>query len=157
MITAANPHLQVSAIENGTVIDHIADKSALKIIQLLLLASGGTTVTVGLNLPSKKMVSKDLIKIAGREIQPEEARRIAIFSPTASINIIRNFKIVKKFAVELPEIIENLLICPNPKCITNHEPMTTLFNVVADRKNIRLRCTYCEKLFERDEIQGYRN
>jgi aspartate carbamoyltransferase regulatory subunit len=102
------------------------------------------------------MGSKDLIKIAGREIKLEEANRIAIFSPGASINIIRNFKIVKKFNVTLPETIEHLLICPNPKCITNHEPMTTLFAVQRSQKNIQLLCTYCEKLFERDEIKEYR-
>ncbi len=155
MITTANPHLQVAAIKHGTVIDHISDKHALKIIQLLHLASGGTTVTVGLNLPSKKMGSKDLIKIADREISLEEANRIALFSPEASINIIRNFKIVKKFAVTLPKKISGLLVCPNPKCITNHELMTTLFTVEKNKKTIDLVCTYCEKLFERDEIQIY--
>ncbi len=155
MITASNPHLEVAAIKHGTVIDHIGDKNALKIIQLLHLASGGTMVTVGLNLPSKKMGSKDLIKISGREIELEEANRIALFSPEASINIIRNFKIVKKFAVTLPKTIANLLMCPNPKCITNHEPMTTVFTVVHDTTRIQLVCIYCEKLFERDELQVY--
>jgi aspartate carbamoyltransferase regulatory subunit len=155
MITATNPHLQVSAIENGTVIDHITDKSALKIIQLLHLASGGTTVTVGLNLPSKKMGSKDLIKISGHEIQVDEANRIAIFSPEASINIIRDFKIVKKFTVTLPEKIKDLLSCPNPQCITNHETICTEFIVNTKQKKVRLHCVYCEKLFDRDELQQY--
>ena len=90
--------LSVSAIENGTVIDHIPAGQGMRIVRLLKLADHKKKVTLGLNLPSKSLGYKDLIKVEGREISVEEANQIALFAPKASINIIRNFQIQKKFS-----------------------------------------------------------
>ena len=148
--------LLVSAIKNGTVIDHITAGNALKIIRVLNLAAHQKIVTVGLNLPSRAMKQKDIIKVEGRELTPEEANRVAILAPLASINIIRNYEIVKKFRASLPQTIEHLIVCPNPKCITNHEPMDTSFYVRPNGSEPKLKCAYCEKTFHQSEIKEYK-
>ena len=147
--------LLVSAIKNGTVVDHITAGKALSIIRLLNLLQHKKIVTVGLNLPSKSMGYKDLIKVEGAELTPEEANRSAIFSPESSVNIIRNYNVAKKFFVAIPEKISRLIICPNPKCITNHDRMESLFHVSKEGKEIKLQCHYCEKIFSNDEISQY--
>lgn len=149
--------LLVSAIKNGTVIDHITAGHALKIIRLLNLADHNKVVTVGLNLPSRAMRIKDLIKVECRELTPDEISRVAILAPRASINIIKNYKVTKKFHVNIPETIEYVIICPNPKCITNNESMSSKFNVLHENNKIKLKCNYCEKIFKQDEIGQYKH
>ncbi len=147
--------LLVSAIKDGTVIDHITAGRALKIIRVLRLPDHKKVVTVGLNLPSRAMGHKDLIKVEGRELTPEEANEVALLAPEASINIIKNYKVTKKFKVQIPQTIERVVVCPNPKCITNFERMTTLFSVKRYGTVIKLSCKYCEKIFEQEEIKDY--
>lgn len=144
----------VAAIKNGTVIDHITAGHALKIVRFLSLPLHKKVVTVGLNLPSRAMGHKDIIKVEGRELTPEEMSEVAIVAPGATVNIIRNYRIVKKFSVTLPPTIERFVVCPNKSCITNHEPMDTRF-ALERRKTITLCCTYCEHLFSLDEITSY--
>lgn len=148
--------LLVSAIKNGTVIDHITAGHALKIIRLLNLADHNKVVTVGLNLPSQTMKIKDLIKVEGRELTAEELSRVAILAPRATINIIKNYQVAKKFHVSLPEIIEYVIICPNPKCVTNYEKVSSKFKIINDKNNLKLRCHYCEKIFKQEEIREYK-
>ena len=149
--------LSVTAINNGTVIDHITAGHALKIVRLLNLADHNKVVTLGLNLPSKASKYKDIIKVEGRELNPKELHRIAIFAPDASINIIENYEIVKKFKIEMPDVVEYVVVCPNPNCITNNEIMDSKFNVRQEGENIKLKCHYCEKIFDESEIQKYKN
>lgn len=149
--------LLVSAIKDGTVIDHIKAGHALKIIRLLNLAEHNKLVTVGLNLPSKATKIKDLIKVEGRELTPEEINRIAIFAPQGTINIIKNYEVAKKFHAEIPDIVEYVIVCPNPKCITNHEHIDSKFHVLEDKGEITLKCHYCEKGFTEKEIKEYKN
>ncbi|MBT5337655.1 aspartate carbamoyltransferase regulatory subunit [Candidatus Falkowbacteria bacterium] len=149
--------LSVAAIKNGTVIDHITAGHALKIVRLLNLADHNKIVTLGLNLPSKENKYKDIIKVEGRELNPKELRRVAIFAPHATINIIENYEIVKKFKTEMPETVEYVIVCPNPNCITNNEIMDSKFHVKQEGKNIKLKCNYCEKSFDESEIQKYKN
>ena len=104
-------------------------------------------VTLGLNLPSKAMGIKDIVKVEGRELTPEEVNEVAIVSPSASVNIIRNYQIVKKFKVTLPQFTERFVICPNKACITNHEAMGVYFFVKPEGKQVKLKCRYCEKEF----------
>lgn len=143
--------LLVSAIKNGTVIDHISSGQALKIVSILKLSAHKKLVTIGLNLPSKALKYKDLIKVEGKEMTPEEANQVAIVAPLASVNIIRNYKIVKKFNVELPKVVEHFAACPNPKCITNHEQVGSVF-YVKQNGVVQLHCKYCEKIFKQEEI-----
>lgn len=148
-----NKELMVAAIKNGTVIDHIAAGQALKIVRFLNLPNHKKVVTIGLNLPSRAMGNKDLIKVEGRELTPEEANEVSLIAPKATVNIIRNYKIAKKFKLQLPKSIAKFIVCPNLKCITNFERMDTLFNV--EEKHGRLRCAYCEKVFLPNEIEKY--
>lgn len=148
--------LLVSAIKDGTVIDHITAGRSLKIIELLRLPSEQATVTVGMHLPSKRLKHKDLIKIENRELTQQEANEIAILSPECTINIIKNYTVTKKFPISIPDRIERVIVCPNPRCITNHESMNTVFLVQGTKKGIILACYYCEKMFDEKEIQEYR-
>ncbi len=149
--------LLVAAIKDGTVIDHIKAGHALKIIRLLNLADHNKLVTVGLNLPSKATRIKDLIKVEGRELTPEETSRIAIFAPQGTINIIKNYEVIKKFHAQMPDIVEYVIVCPNINCITNHEHMDSKFHVSEDKGEITLKCHYCEKSFSEKEIKEYKN
>lgn len=144
--------LSVAAIKQGTVIDHIPAGSALPMIRLLHLAVQKKQVTVGLNLPSRAMGHKDLIKVEERELTQDEVSQVAILAPDATINIIKNYAVVKKFSMKLPDRIDRVMLCPNPTCITNHERMATSFLVHTYKKEIRLRCKYCEKIFKQDDI-----
>lgn len=146
----------VAAIKDGTVIDHIPAGSAVIILQLLKLLPGRHRVSLGLNFNSKSMGFKDLIKIEDRFLTEKEAHDIAVFAPKSSINIIENYKLVSKISAELPQEVERILVCPNPRCITNCEPITTLFHVEEHKQQVILRCHFCEKMFERHEIKDYR-
>jgi aspartate carbamoyltransferase regulatory subunit len=147
-----NTTLSVSAIKNGTVIDHIAAGQAIKIIRLLKLADARQQMTIGLNLISNSMGYKDLIKIENKLFSKEEANQITLFAPQATINIIENFVVVKKINTELPTMISNILICPNKNCVTRYEPVASCFFIESYAKSILLICKYCEKQFERDRL-----
>lgn len=145
--------LSVSAIKEGTVIDHIAAGQALKIVGLLNLAAHEHPVTLGINLKSGSMGLKDIIKIENLFLSEPQAARIAVFSPHATVNVIENYKVAKKFRVELPRDITAILLCPNPRCITRNEQVPTLFTVQENNSRVLLRCRFCEKVFSRDELQ----
>jgi aspartate carbamoyltransferase regulatory subunit len=144
--------LSVSAIREGTVIDHIRAGSALKIVRLLRFAENERRVTVGLNLKSRSMGLKDIIKIEDLSLTHSQAAQIAIFSQKATVNVIENYKVAKKFLVEMPEAIAAVLSCPNLRCITNAEGAQTLFTVEENNSHVILRCRFCEKCFSRDEM-----
>ncbi len=149
--------LAVPAIKHGTVIDHITAGQALTMIRFLNLAGQNKLVTVGLNLPSRRMKVKDLIKVASWEITAEQANQVALLAPAATVNIIRNYTVEKKFALELPTTIAHLLVCPNPMCITNHEPMETRFSPIQlGSKEVEVTCQYCERTFPLSEIKDFR-
>lgn len=122
----------------------------MRIVRLLKLAGHHNQVTLGLNLPSQTMGYKDLIKVEGREVTEDEANQIAVFAPKATLNIIRDFQLVKKFHVALPERVKKVLRCPNGRCITNHEMMPTRFEVLKFARSVQLKCYYCDKSFAHD-------
>lgn len=144
--------LSVSAIKEGTVIDHIQPGQALKIVRLLCLSDQETRVTIGLNLKGKSGL-KDLIKIENAFLSESQAAQIAIFSPRATVNVIENFKVAKKFPVSLPESISSVLACPNFRCTTNQETLPTFFSIEENNHRITLRCKYCEKHFTREDLR----
>jgi len=147
---------KVFTIKDGTVIDHIKVGQALKIIRILNLAADYKIVTIGLNFPSKALKFKDIVKVENRELSEEEANRVAILAPQATINIIKNFEVAKKFKVQLPKSVEKLIVCPNPKCITNNEPMKSIFYTEPNGNDVKIKCKYCEKSFTQDEITDYK-
>jgi len=143
--------IKVSALREGTVIDHLVAGTALKVLDILGIEFPGA-VTVGLNLESRKGGQKDIIKIENREVTPEEVSKIALVSPRATFSIIREFKVVDKFKPELPETIPNLIHCPNPSCITADERVHTKF-VVLRNDPLKVRCHYCERALRKEEIE----
>lgn len=138
--------LEVTAIESGTVIDHIPAGSLFKIIDILRLDRETHRITFGNNLESKRMGTKAIIKINDRICRPEEINRIALVAPNAVVNSIENYEVKKKQKVEVPRHIEGFARCANPKCVTNVEGVKTAFEVVRrEDGGYALRCEYCEK------------
>ena len=142
----------VSAINNGIVIDHILAGQALKIMRWLPVMSDTLRVTLGLNLESKRLKLKDLIKIENRTLTAEEIQKIAVFSPKATINSIREFVVCEKIKCDLPSTIRDILLCPNVNCISHCEAKSH-FNLAVRHKEVMLFCSYCEKQFKRDQVQ----
>lgn len=137
--------LKVSAIENGTVIDHIPANAVFQVIKMLKLDAFDQMVLFGTNLESKKFGSKGIIKVSNKFFQPEELNKISLVAPHASVIEIKDYQVVKKTIVEIPDNITAIVKCFNPNCITNIEVITTRFDVV-DKEEIRLKCRYCEKI-----------
>lgn len=136
--------LVVPAIENGTVIDHIPTGAVYMVINILGLESYEDEVLIGNNLESKKLGRKGIIKIKNKHFTKDETSKIALIAPQVTIIDIKDYKVVEKFATEVPDHIENFVKCANPKCITNFEAVPTKFDIV-DKANLKLRCHYCEK------------
>ena len=146
-----NKELQVKALENGTVIDHIPSDKLFKVVSLLKMEGLNNQITIGNNLSSKQMGTKGIIKVADRYYAEEEVNRIALIAPMAKINIIKNFEVIEKKILTLPDSFTGLVKCPNPKCITNNEPMRTRFETV-NRKPVVLKCLYCEREVQEEGI-----
>ena len=147
----AKKELQVSAIENGTVIDHIPADKLFDVINVLGIADMENAMTFGTNLRSVKLGKKAIIKIWDKFLEDDEVNKLALVAPAAKINIIRDYDVVEKKTVNVPEKVEGIVKCVNPKCITNNEPMPTLFHVI-DKDNCIVKCHYCEKEQKREEI-----
>jgi aspartate carbamoyltransferase regulatory subunit len=143
--------LKVSAIENGTVIDHIPSGSVFLVIKILNLASYQDQLLVATNLDSRKMGKKGIIKVNNRFFKSDEINKIALAAPNATLILIKNFEVIEKKQVEVPDQADNIVKCFNPGCITNHEEVTTRFTVI-DKKELKLRCHYCEKITAKDNI-----
>lgn len=147
--------LKIRAIENGTVIDHITANKSLHILKILGLPDSETkNVTVAMNVSSKEIGRKDIVKIENRELNHEELDQIALIAPKASVNIIRDYKPVKKDKIILPNTITGIIKCTNSKCITNYanEPIASKFNVINNHPQV-VRCHYCEKLIKTEDIE----
>lgn len=142
---------RVFTIANGTVIDHIPAGLGVTLIGILNAMSGESIVTMGARLPSKKLGKKDIVKIENRELTPDEINQICLVAPKASINIISNNQVHKKLRVAMPNSLQKIARCPNAKCITNHEAMSTKFNLL-DGKEKYFACQYCEKQFTPSEL-----
>ncbi|NCO54726.1 MAG: aspartate carbamoyltransferase regulatory subunit [Bacteroidetes bacterium CG02_land_8_20_14_3_00_31_25] len=144
--------LKVSAIKQGTVIDHIPAQSLFKVISILELQKMDTQITIGYNFESKKLGQKGIIKLADKFPSQKDLNKIALFAPEAKINIIRNYKVVEKDLVQVPDTIEGIVKCMNPKCITNHESVKTKFTVI-EKKKVTLKCKYCEKITDQEHFE----
>lgn len=134
--------MAVAALRCGTVIDHIPAEALFKAVKILGIAKMTTNVTIGNNLSSHRLGKKGIIKVADVEFADDVLSRIALIAPSAKINIIRDYEVVKKSPITLPDEIVGIVKCGNPKCITNNEPMRTRFAVV-DREDVTIRCHYC--------------
>ena len=144
--------LQVAAIENGTVIDHIPAERTYQVARLLELKELGLPVTIGFNLPSRKLERKGIIKITDKFFSDEEISRLSVIAPKVVLNIIKDYEVVEKKTVETPDELHGIIKCNNPKCITNNEPMHTHFTVVDKLRGI-VKCHYCDKEQEMNMVK----
>ena len=145
--------LRVSKIKDGTVIDHISGGYALDVVKILgITGREKRVISIVMNVPSKRFKTKDIVKIEGRALDSSEVNRIALVAPHASINIIRNYAVVEKLEVKLPNIIEGIFKCINPTCISNsNEPISARFYVEIEDP-LLLRCHYCGYLLEKTDV-----
>lgn len=138
--------LIVSAISNGTVIDHIPTESVFQVIRILGLDKTHRQVYFGTNLESKKYGLKGIIKISDKFFEKDEINKIALVAPSATLIVIKDYEVVYKSDVKIPERIEKIVKCFNPNCITNKEQVETHFRVIyGDDGSMKLSCRYCEK------------
>lgn len=144
--------LQVEAICNGSVIDHIPAGQGIKILKLFHLLDTRQRITVGLNLPSAALGAKDLIKVENTQLTADQANQLALFAPQATVNIIADFKVVTKHQLQLPEMIVGVFACPNSNCISHREPVRSRFGVRSAQGEVRLKCHFCEKSFTKEIV-----
>jgi aspartate carbamoyltransferase, regulatory subunit len=145
--------LKVAALRNGTVIDHIPADKLYKVVSILHLETCEHQITIGNNLDSAKVGKKGIIKISERAFAEDETNKIALIAPNAKINIIRDFKVVEKRRLVLPEEIREIAQCGNPNCITNNQPVTTKFHVINQDGDTILKCHYCEREIKLEEVK----
>ncbi len=146
--------IRIVKILDGTVIDHIRAGKALEVLKILgITGEEGNVVTLAMNISSSKIEKKDIVKVEHRFLEEEEVARIALVAPEATINLIEDFKIIKKTRVKLPETITDIFQCPNQRCVTNkeREPIHSKYEVVS-RTPIQLKCLYCWTLVEEQDI-----
>ncbi|EKO3435339.1 aspartate carbamoyltransferase regulatory subunit [Vibrio fluvialis] len=142
--------LQVEAIRNGSVIDHIPANLGIKILSLFKLHETNQRITIGLNLPSSALGHKDLIKIENIYLSKEQANQLALYAPNATVNQIEEYQVANKLTLTLPERIDGVFACPNSNCISHGEPVSSRFRVILKQENVQLKCHYCEKVFSRE-------
>ncbi len=152
-MSVENEEVRVSKIRDGTVIDHINGGYALEVAKILgITGHERQVVTIGINVPSDRMCVKDIVKIEGRALSRREVNRIALIAPKATINIVRNYKVVEKQEVQLPKVIEDIVKCVNPSCISNsNEPVAPKFYVESEEP-LLLKCHYCGYILEKPDL-----
>jgi aspartate carbamoyltransferase regulatory subunit len=145
--------LRVSKIKDGTVIDHISNGYALEVIKILGITGREKRVmTIAIGVPSERLKVKDIVKIEGRALDSREVNRIALVAPHATINIVRNYVVVEKIEVKLPNVIKDIIKCINPTCISNsNEPLGAKFYVETEEP-LLLKCHYCGQFLEKADV-----
>ena len=143
--------LSVSAIKEGTVIDHIPSNATLKVVDILDLKGIRSIISVATNLSSKTMGKKGIIKIGGKDLTKEEVDKIALIAPNATVNIIKDYDVKQKIKVAIPSIINKIIRCSNPNCVTNNEKVTTKFYVL-NKAPLKVKCHYCERNMDKEDI-----
>jgi len=145
--------LKVAALRNGTVIDHIPADKLYKVVSILHLDNCEQQITIGNNLDSAKVGKKGIIKISERAFAEDETNKIALIAPNAKINIVRDYQVVEKRPLVLPEEIREIVQCGNPNCITNNQPVSTKFHVLNRDSETLLKCHYCEREVKMEEVK----
>ncbi len=150
---AEEKELRVQKIKEGTVIDHISAGCSLSVLKILgIMGREDNIVSIVMNVSSHSLGRKDIVKVEGRELNPEELDKIALVAPRSTINIVRNYVVVEKQKPRLPKMIKGIVKCANVTCISNsNEPADSMFYVENDDP-LRLRCYYCSRYLEKDDI-----
>lgn len=141
--------LLVRRIREGTVIDHIDAGRGLQVLGALGIDGlDGSLVTLALNVPSGKYRKKDIVKVEGRFLGDGDTSKLAVIAPSATVNIVRGYRLAEKRRVALPDQIERIFRCTNPECITNSgEGAEPVMDVVDGQKRV-MRCRYCERILD---------
>ena len=142
----------VAAIENGTVIDHIPADKTFQVASMLRLIELPTTITIGNNYISKLVGKKGIIKVENKYFTNEEISQLSVVAPNVVLNIIKDYEVIEKKRVETPDMLQGIVKCNNPKCITNNEPMATIFHVI-DKEHGILKCHYCDKEQDINQVE----
>ena len=141
--------LIVRRIKDGTVIDHINEGKGLNVLEALEIdGSHGNVITIALNMPSGKLKKKDMIKVEGRFLEDDDTNKLAVIAPSSTVNIIKDYKLVEKRRVSLPNQIEQIFRCSNPDCITNSQEHIESTMEVMDKDNLVLKCRYCGRILD---------
>jgi aspartate carbamoyltransferase regulatory subunit len=145
--------LHIKKIKEGTVIDHIAAGNALSVLRILELSgSGDNIVSIAINVPSHKIHKKDIVKVEGRELNPNEVDKISLLAPNATINIVRDYEVIEKQKTRMPSVIRGIVKCANLSCISNsNEPVTPIF-IVENPEPLKMRCHYCNRIMEKKDV-----
>ena len=145
--------LLVRRIRDGTVIDHINEGKGLKVREALGIdGSSGNVITIPLNMPSGKLNKKDMIKVEGRFLEDDDTNKLAVIAPASTVNIIKDYKLVEKRRVALPNEIDRIFRCSNPDCISNSaERMDSIMDVI-DKEHLVLKCRYCNRILDTNEL-----
>lgn len=144
----------VAAIENGTVIDHIPADKTFQVASLLKLHELSSQVTIGQNYISKKLGKKGIIKVEDKYFTDAEISQLSVVANKVVLSIIKDYEVVEKKAVTLPDELVGIVKCNNPKCITNNEPMKTHFTIVdKNAHHPELKCRYCDKVQDINKVK----
>lgn len=145
--------LSVTAIQNGTVIDHIPANSLFTVMSILGLDKlEDNRMTFGTNFKSQQLGLKAIIKVSNKYFEDRDIDKIALVAPTANLNIIKEYEVAEKRKVKVPDEIKAIAKCMNPKCITNNEAVPTKFTVLKKEDSISLKCKYCEKITDQEHM-----
>ncbi len=145
--------LKVSAIREGTVIDHIPKDCTFAVVDILDLKHHNNIVSIATNLPSKALGKKGIVKVGGKFLTKDEVSKIALVAPKVTVNIIKNYDVKQKIKVKVPEFIEKIISCPNPNCVTNKEKEVTTKFYVLSKEPINIRCYYCERIIKSKDLK----
>ena len=146
--------LMVRRIKEGTVIDHIDEGKGLQVLDALKIdGQDGSLITLAMNVPSGKSKKKDIIKVENKFLKDDDTNKIAIIASKATINIIKNYKLIEKRRVALPNEIDKIFRCTNPDCITNStEHIESIMDVI-DKEGMVLKCRYCARILDVSKIK----
>ena len=144
--------LKISAIGEGTVIDHIPTDATFKVVEILDLENHNGIVSIATNLHSKSLGKKGIVKVGGKILTQDEVNKIAIVAPDATVNIIKDYNVKEKIKVRTPDVIDNVVKCSNPVCITNNEQIATKF-YVTKKDPLTIKCHYCERSMGKWDIR----
>ena len=146
--------LMVRRIKEGTVIDHIDEGKGLQVLDALRIdGHDGSLITIALNVPSGKSKKKDIIKVENKFLKDDDTNKIAVISPKATINIIKNYKLIEKRRVALPNEIDRIFRCSNPDRITNSTERIDSVMDLIDKEGMILKCRYCARVLDVNEIK----
>ncbi len=146
--------LLVRRIKEGTVIDHIDEGKGLQVLSALRIdGKDGSLITIALNVPSGKFKKKDIIKVENKFLKDDDTNKLAVIVPNATINIIKNYKLVEKRRVALPNEIDRIFRCSNPDCITNSTEYIESVMDVIDKEESVLKCRYCGRILDVNQLK----